>query len=210
MVLFSLSGRAAWSEFLSIPLMLWLLLGMARAELDGLRDGVVLALLWLAHAPTTIMVGFLGVGSIALHRTRDSVVQTFRTAVVGCGLAAWHWMPLLRETADIEAEKVMTGGMYDPARNFLASETAHTPEVNAWLAWLAVALLLSVLATRLWVHHPRRTILGVSCIVLASPLALPCGGFPVHTTCFSFRGGGSSRALCCWSRRLPRRRGAAP
>lgn len=173
MVLFSLFGRAAWSEFLSIPLMLWLLLRMVRGELEGVRDGVTLGLLWLAHAPTTIMVGLVGVGSLALHRSRAYTVRALQAVVVGCGLTAWHWMPLLRETAEIEAGEVMTGGMYEPARNFLASETAHTPEVNAWLAWMAVALLVSVLATRLWAHHPRRTALGVGCIILASPLALP-------------------------------------
>jgi hypothetical protein len=178
MVLFSLFGRAAWSEYLSIPLLLWLLLNMARGELDGGRDGVVLALLWLAHAPTTIMAGIVGVGSLALHWSRHYTVRALQTVGVGCGLSAWHWMPLLRETADIEADKVMTAGMYEPARNFLASETAHTPEVNAWLAWMAVALLASVLATRLWAHHPRRTVLGVGCIALASPLALPLWWIP--------------------------------
>jgi hypothetical protein len=124
------------------------------------------------------MVGFVGVGSLALHRSRDYAVRALQVFVIGCGLTAWHWMPLLGETAAIEAEKVMTGGMYDPARNFLASETAHTPEVNAWLAWMAVTLLASVLATRLWAYHPRRTVLAVGCIVLASPLALPLWWIP--------------------------------
>jgi hypothetical protein len=178
MVIFSLFGRAAWSEFLSVPLMLWLLLGMVKGELEGGRDGLMLALLWLAHAPTTIMVGFVGVGTLAIHRSREYAVRALQAVVVGCGLTAWHWMPLLRETAEIEAEKVMTGGMYEPARNFLASETAHTPQVNAWLAWMAVALLASVLATRLWAYHPRRTVLAVGCIVLASPLALPLWWIP--------------------------------
>ncbi len=178
MVLFSLFGRAAWSEYLSIPLMLWLLLAMVKGDLKGARDGPMLALLWLAHAPTTIMVGFIGVASLALHRSRDYTVRALQTGAISCGLAAWHWLPLLRETADIKAAKVMIGGMYEPARNFLASESAHTPEVNAWLAWMAVAMLASVLATRLWVHNPRRTVLGIGCIVLASPLALPLWWIP--------------------------------
>jgi hypothetical protein len=105
-------------------------------------------------------------------------VWALQTVVVGCGLTAWHWLPLLRETAAIDAGEVMTSGMYEPARNFLASETAHTPEVNAWLAWMAVATLAAVLITRLWAHHPRRTVLGVGCIVLASPLALPLWWIP--------------------------------
>jgi len=178
MVLFSFFFRAAWSEFLSIPLLLWLLLKMAREELDGVRDGVVLALLWLAHAPTTIMAGIVGLGSLAIHRSRTYNLSALRTLVVGCGLTAWHWMPLLRETAAIDADEVMTSGMYEPGRNYLASETAHTPEVNAWLAWMAVAFLAAVLVTRLWVRHPRRTILGLACIVLASPLALPLWWIP--------------------------------
>jgi hypothetical protein len=178
MVLFSIFGRAAWSEFISVPLMLWLLLGLAMGELDGARDGVVLALLWLTHAPTTIMVGLVGVGSLALHRSRDFTAHFLETGAVACGLTAWHWMPLLRETAEIKAAEVMTGGMYEPARNVLASETAHTPEVNSWLAWVAVALLTSVLISRLWVHHPRRTALGIGCILLASPLTLPLWWVP--------------------------------
>jgi hypothetical protein len=178
MVLFSIFGRAAWSEFLSIPLMLWLLLGMAKGELDGAWDGGVLALLWLTHAPTTIMVGLVGVGSLALHRSRDYTVSVLKAAAVACGLTAWHWLPLLRETADIEATEVMTGGMYESARNFLASETAHTPQVNAWLGWVAIALLASVLISRLWVRHPHRSMLGVVCILLASPLALPLWRIP--------------------------------
>ena len=178
MVLFSLFGRAAWSEFLSLPLMLWLLLRMVRGELEGVRDGVALGLLWLAHAPTTIMVGLVGVGSLVLHRSRSYTVRALQVVGVGCCLTAWHWMPLLRETAFIEAERVMTGGMYEPARNVLASETAHTPEINSWLVWVAVASLVSVLATRLWAYHPRRTLLAVGCVVLASPLALPLWWMP--------------------------------
>jgi hypothetical protein len=178
MVLFSLFGRAAWSEFLSIPLLLWLLLKTESGEFDGARDGVVLALLWLAHAPTTIMWGIVGVGSLAIHRSRDYAVCALQTVVVGCGLSAWHWMPLLRETAAIDADEVMTAGIYEPSRNFLASEMAHKPEVNAWLAWVAVATLGAVLVTRLWAHHPRRTVIGVGCIILASPLALPLWWIP--------------------------------
>lgn len=178
MVLFSLLGRAAWSEFLSIPLMLWLLLGMVGDELDATRDGVALALLWLMHAPTTIMVGSIGAASLVLHRSLDSTARFLQTVLIGCGLTAWHWIPLLRETADIAAAKVMTGGMYEPARNYLGSASAHEPNINAWLGWVAVGLLVAVLATRLWAFHPRATVLAVGCVLLASPLALPLWSIP--------------------------------
>jgi hypothetical protein len=178
MVLFSLFGRAAWSEFLSIPLMWWLLVGLAKGELTAVRDGVMLALLWLLHAPTTIMIGCLGAVSLVIHGSRDYTLRALRTVAVALGLTAWHWMPLLSETAAIDAGVVLTGGIFEPTRNLLGSASAHAPHLNSWLGWVAIGLLASVVVTRLWASHPRRAGLAVGCILLASPIALPLWWIP--------------------------------
>ena len=173
MVLFSLFGRAAWSEFLAVPLLWWILERLLDGRIRADRDGAAVAALWLFHAPSALMAGVMGGVSLVLHRSRDHTLRLTQLAAVGGGLTAWHWLPLLQESAGLGGQEVLTSGIFDPARNYLGSASAHALHHNIWLGWVGVALLLSVLVARSWRSHPRRTALAVACIVMASPLASP-------------------------------------
>ncbi len=172
MVVFSLIGRAAWSEYLAIPLLWWVMERLLDGRIRVGRDGAVIAALWLMHAPSALMAGCLGAASLLLHRSRDHTVKLVQLAIVGGGLSAWHWLPLVPESRDLGGQDILTSGIFDPARNYLGSATAHAPHHNMWLGWVAVAILGSLLLSRSWKSHPHRTAAVVGCVVMASPLSL--------------------------------------
>ena len=171
-VAYSLLGRGAWSEFLAVPLLWWLLDVAVDGDLSPRRDGVVLALLWLLHAPTTLMalvlMGLAALGAGARH----SLTRLAVAAAVAGGLTAWHWLPLSGESRLME-RAALTGGSFTAARNVLGSASAHALGETVWLGWCAVALLAAAALGRWWRHDRRRVPVLVAAVGLASPLALP-------------------------------------
>ncbi len=87
MALFSLIGRAAWSEYLAIPLLWWVLERLLDGKIRAGRDGSAVAALWLMHAPSALMAGCLGGVSLVLHRSRGHTVKLVQLALVGGGLS---------------------------------------------------------------------------------------------------------------------------
>ena len=173
MVAYALVGRSAWSEFLAVPILWWIIERLLDGRLRAGREGVAVAVLWLVHVPSALMAGCLGGASLLLHRNRSHAISLVKIAAVGGGLSAWHWLPLLQESATLGGGELLTSGIFDPGRNVLGSPNAHALDQSIWLGWVAVSLLAAILLTRSWATHPRRTILAVACVAVASPLAAP-------------------------------------
>jgi hypothetical protein len=173
----SLLGRAAWSEFLAIPLLWWLLDTALAGGVRPLRDGVVLACLWLLHAPTTLMAVLLLAGTAALRRDPRTARALAGASVLAAALSAWHWLPLLAEMRLVD-RRALVDGIFTTARNVLGSPAAHALDESVALGWCAVALLAAALAGGWWRTDPARTVLVAACVALASPLALPLYRLP--------------------------------
>ncbi len=169
-VVYALLGRGAWSEFLAVPLLWWLLDVAVEGDLAPARDGVLLGLLWLMHAPTTLMaLVLMGVAAVA---ARDAwrLLKLTGAAVVAAGLTAWHWLPLAFEAGLMDRD-ALTGGIFVASRNVLGSPSAHALGENIWLGWCAVALLVALAAGRWWRTERVRTVAVLVAVALASPLA---------------------------------------
>ena len=171
LALHSLLGRGAWSEYLAIPLLWWLLDAAVGGTFRPVRDGTVLACLWLLHAPTTLMAGALLAGAAVLRRD----LRTARALALGgafaAALTAWHWLPLLDEMRLID-RTALTGGIFEITRNVLGSPSAFALDESIWLGWCAVSLLAALLAGRWWRADRVRAALVLACVALASPAAL--------------------------------------
>ena len=170
LTLHSLLGRGAWSEYLAVPLLWWLLDAAVEGDLRGGRDGALLAVLWLLHAPTTLMAVCLMGAAAAARRDLRLVGRLAAACVLAAAMTAWHWLPLAAEMRLVD-RAALTGGIFATTRNALGSPVAHALDENIWLGWCAVALLVAALAGRWWRTDPRRTALLAACVALASPLA---------------------------------------
>jgi hypothetical protein len=171
--LFSLFARTAWSEYLAIPCAWWVLDRMVTGRLRGVGDGIAVAVLWLLHAPTAVMVGVIGGVCLLLQRSWAAVQANAIVAAVAAGLTCWHWLPLVVESGLIDRRAAFTTGLFTPARNLLGSETAFGWRDNLWLGWAAIGLLAAVLAAGAWTNHRGRVVVAIGCVALASPLAAP-------------------------------------
>jgi hypothetical protein len=167
----SLLGRSAFPEFLALPLTLWLLDVAVEDRLAPQRDGVVLALLWLLHAPSTVMVVLLTGAALLLRADRRSFGRWLAALTVAAGLTAWHWMPLVSEMREVGSAQALTGGLYRADRNYLGSPTAYNLEKSIWLGWCAVAQLAACLVGGWQRRRPRQVGLIALAVALASPLA---------------------------------------
>ncbi len=171
-VVYSLFGRGAWSEFLGVPLLWWLLDVAIEGDLAPARDGVVLGLLWLLHAPTTLMALVLMALAAASARDSRRLFKLALAAAVAGGLTAWHWLPLASEAGGA-ARAALTGGIFAAAGNVLGSPSAHALGESIWLGWCAVALMVALLAGRWWRTERLRTAAVLVAVAMASPLAAP-------------------------------------
>jgi hypothetical protein len=187
-MLTELVGRFPVSQLLGVPLA-WLLLEIAadrRWRWD--RDGVLFALLWLVHAPTTVMVALLSVvatvtaspGNRRLSEDQgaDSVRIRFLEAwqlsaagLVAAGLTIWHWWPLLSAAPDFPLGSALTGGEHHPLRNLIGVPGPHLPQINIAMGWAAVGLLAALVVSGAW--RSARGRLAIVAIVLASLLSAP-------------------------------------
>jgi hypothetical protein len=169
-VLYSLLGRGAWSEFLAVPLLWWLTNAAVDREVVAVRDGLVLACLWLLHAPTTVMAVLVMGAAAVVQRSARLAQRLVLAGVVAAGLTAWHWLPLASEMA-LTDRTTLTGGIFAAWRNVLGSPTAHAIDENIWLGWCAVALLAALALRCSWRTDPLQTAIAVVAVGLASPLA---------------------------------------
>jgi hypothetical protein len=170
-VAFSLLGRSAWSEFLALPLVWWLLEAVIARALVPWREGPILALLWLLHGPSTVMVVLIVVALTGLAADARLAGRAAGVAGVAAGLTAWHWLPLAGEMAMADTA-ALTGGIFRADRNVLGSPQAHSLDVTIFLAWCAVALLAAALLGRWWRSGAARLVAIAACTFLASPLAV--------------------------------------
>lgn len=165
--------RAAYSELMAVPVAWWLLDRAAarppdRTSWRALAVGI--ALLWLLHAPTTVMVVILLLASCLLRRLRGLGWLTLGGAAALL-LTAWNWLPLLDEMGLVKSAPALKGGIFAARANILGSASAHSPLLNSALSWAAVALLLIVLVEGWQRTDPVRAALIVLCVALASPAA---------------------------------------
>ena len=171
LALHSLLGRGAWSEYLAAPLLWWLLDAAVAGTFRPLRDGTVLACLWLLHAPTAMMTGALLAGAATLRRDPRAARSLALGGAFAAALTAWHWLPLLDEMRLID-RTALTGGIFEITRNVLGSPSAFALDESIWLGWCAVSLLAALLAGRWWRTDRVRAALVLACVALASPAAL--------------------------------------
>jgi hypothetical protein len=187
-VLTEFVARFPVSQLLSVPLA-WLLLETAaerRWRWD--RDGVLFAVLWLMHAPTTVMVGLLSLAAafMAPSDTREvsegggaagfrgwflEAWQLGAAGLVAAGLSIWHWWPLVSAAPDFPLRSALTGGEHHPLRNLIGVSGPHLPEINITMGWAALGLLVALVASGAW--RSSRGRLAILAIVLASLLSAP-------------------------------------
>jgi hypothetical protein len=181
-------GRFPVSQLLGVPLAWLLLEHAAERSWRWDRDGVLLALLWLVHAPTAMMVAMLsGVAVFAIRPETSSISkrpgQSDRQSWVGgvwqlglagmvaAGLSAWHWWPLLSSAPGFPLRSALTGGEHHPLRNLIGVSGPHLPEINIAMGWAALGLLVALGTSGAWKTNRGR--LAVVAIVLASLLSAP-------------------------------------
>lgn len=169
----SVLGRGSWAEFAGVPVAWWLLESAVDGTARPWRHGPALALLWLVHAPTFLMVSIIiGVSAVAGRSWRIAAAW-LGSGAVAAGLTAWHWAPLVNEMALVGSRNSLVGGIFDAASNVLGSPTAHRIDVTIWLGWCALGLLVAMLVAGWWRSDRRRALLVLFCISLASVVALP-------------------------------------
>jgi hypothetical protein len=175
-------GRFPVAQLLAAPLA-WVLIEHAvarRWRWD--RDGLLLGLLWLMHAPTTVMVGLIsGAASLAgpsveNHpseggRRRRPILDLGLAVLVAAGLTMWHWWPLLAAAPDFPLGSALTGGEHHPLRNLIGVSGPHLFEINTAMGWAAIGFLTALLSSGAW--RTRRGLLAVAAIALASLPSAP-------------------------------------
>jgi len=176
------------SQLLGVPLAWLLLEHAAERSWRWDRDGVLFALLWLVHAPTTMMVAMISGLAVFTVRAdtpvnsdghgpagvREQLLGAWQLAVAGLvavGLSVWHWWPLLASAPNFPLRSALTGGEHHPLRNLIGVSGPHLPEINIAMGWAALGLLVALGASGSWKTNRGR--LALVAIVLASlPSAL--------------------------------------
>jgi hypothetical protein len=194
-------GRFPVAQLLAVPFA-WLLL--ERAVDNGwrwYREGICLAVLWLFHAPTTVMVGAVALvaalfGVTTLEETGevrisspiwervDAAGRLSLTCLVAAGLTAWHWWPLLANSGHFQMSSALIGGEHHPVRNAIGIPDPHLFEINVAMGWAAVGLLGALLLSRGW--ETRRGCLAIAAVTMASWLTLPLWSLPSPLTWLQF------------------------
>ncbi len=179
-VLAEFFGRFPVAQLLALPLAWVLLEHAAERHWRWDRDGLLVALLWLMHAPTAVMVGVISAMALlpTLQRpdgaTESSArgvwsvpaVQLALAGLVAAGVTAWHWWPLLAAAPDFSLGSALTEGLLHPFRNLIGVSGAHLLDINMSMGWAAIGLLAGLLSSGAW--RTRRGLLAVAAIFLAS------------------------------------------
>ena len=198
-VMAALWVSAAWGHLLALPLVVWMLERWTAAEDPSgpiAVDAVALAVLWLLHALSAAMtVALLAVAAVLRERPLLAVARLAGALGVGAALTAWHWLPLAGELRLTSGHRGLTEGIFDVARNWLGSPTAHMPALNRAQSAAAVVLGIVALAvvavSRRLPSRERRARLGVvgACLALSSVAAVPLVrlGLPLDWIQFPWR-----------------------
>ncbi len=171
--------RAAWSQMLAVPLAWWLLEGAVEGERlvhRPVRAGVATACLWLVHAPTAVMTAALVALAVLLRTGRRAPGGGLRWGATAAALTAWHWLPLAEEMRLTSAREGLTAGIFEAARNWLGSPSAHMPALNAALSAAAISLALVallLLRSRAHTRVPVRWVLVAVSLALSTVLVVP-------------------------------------
>ncbi len=178
-VLADFATRSAFSELLAIPAAWWLLERSVRAHATNRfpwrLTALVLAALWLLHAPTTLMIVIL-LGTAAVYHRLRPLGQLAAAGTLAALLTAWHWLPLGFEMHMMANRSALISGIFVARANLLGSPRAHGPLLNTALSVASIALLLIVLVEGWQRTEPLRAALITLAIGLASPLAWPLYG----------------------------------
>ena len=181
-------GRFPVAQLIAVPVAWPLLENAAARRWRWKRDGFLFALLWLIHAPTTVMVGILSVLGFVLGdnsrgdepdedgRTEDGglVVAAAQFGLVGLvalGLTAWHWWPLLMAAGEFSLRSALTSGESHPLRNLIGVTDPHLVEINIAMGWAAIGLLVGLAVSGAWKTGRGR--LAIVTILLAGPMSAP-------------------------------------
>jgi hypothetical protein len=187
-VLTEFIGRFPVAQLIAIPVA-WPLLERAAARRWRWHwDGFLFALLWLIHAPTTVMVGIVSAlgfvfgdrihgneldedasgenGSLTAAATQFGLV-----GLVALALTAWHWWPLLMSAGEFSLRSALTGGESHPLRNLIGVADPHLVEINIAMGWAAIGLLAGLAVSGAWKSGRGR--LAIVTILLAGPMSAP-------------------------------------
>jgi hypothetical protein len=180
------------SQLLAVPLAWLLLEHAAERSWRWERDGVLFALLWLIHAPTTMMVAMISGLAVFVVRAdtpmssdgrspagvRRQLLEAWQLGIAGvvaAGLSLWHWWPLLASAPNFPLRSALTGGEHHPLRNLIGVSGPHLPEINIAMGWAALGLLVALGVSGAWKTNRGR--LAVVAIVLASLPSAPLWRF---------------------------------
>jgi hypothetical protein len=181
-------GRFPLAQLIAVPVAWPLLESAAGRKWRWQRDGFLFALLWLIHAPTTVMVGLLSVlgfvfgdrmdggeptenGGVDLRGLMNAATQFGLGGLMALGLTAWHWWPLLMAAGEFSLRSALTSGESHPLRNLIGVTDPHLVEINIAMGWAAIGLLVGLVASGAWKTGRGR--LAIVTILLAGPMSAP-------------------------------------
>lgn len=188
LVPFLLFHRAASSEVLALPLVLWLLEAAIHNRGSAPVQAFLWAALWLLHAPSFVMTAILAVTAALVPRpSGPGLCRRIAPLIAGFALAAWHWLPLVSERHLVRLEEGLTGGIFSATQNFLFSPHPHDASAVRRLGVLAITW--TVIAVLAWVQEKRRGLLVLTAVLLATPLTYPLWVVlpPLHYLQFPWR-----------------------
>lgn len=180
-------GRFPVAQLLAVPIAWMVLETAARGRWRWEREGLLFSVLWLIHAPTTMLVGVISVLAMVIGRVFDRfesgerdhpttlmkhpAMQLGTALVVAAGLTLWHWFPLIGMASDFPLRSALTEGEHNPLRNFIGVSGPHLPDINIAMGWAAVGLLTALLVSGTW--KTRRGALAVIAVILSTWISGP-------------------------------------
>ena len=181
-------GRFPVAQLMAVPVAWPLLESAASRRWRWQRDGLLFALLWLIHAPTTVMVGIVSALGFVLgdkvpggkpDEDSSAEYESVATAathfglvgVVALALTAWHWWPLLMAAGEFSLRSALTSGESHPLRNLIGVTDPHLVEINVAMGWAAIGLLIALAVSGAW--RTGRGRLAIVTILLAGPMSAP-------------------------------------